>query len=372
VKCVGTRIGNYILDLRAVYKLGVFSDIKSEHIFFNNYLNDFITLGRKITNNVRLTIQKELCDQNSVLKKGFDNLFYPIDSVKMHLPLIIGDYTDFYSSKYHAENVGRIFRGEAEALAPNWKHMPIAYHGRSSSIVISGTEIKRPSGQFIINDKPIFGSSEKVDFELEIATVIGKENKLGSSISINDANDYIFGFCLLNDWSARDIQSWEYRPLGPFLGKNFATTISPWIITVEALEQFKTAGQDQSRTLNYLSDNQHQSFDINLSVFVNNTELVNTNFKNLYWTPQQQIAHHTVNGCNLRVGDLLGSGTISGPEEKGKGCLLEATYGGEKAINLNKEQIFFLRNDDKVELRGYCKKNGIRVGFGKASGKLKN
>jgi len=349
----------------------VFGEIKSKHVFSNDYLNDFIALGKVITNGVRSTIQQELCNDNSILKKEFDHLSHEIDSVQLHLPLIVGDYTDFYSSKYHAENVGRIFRGEAEALAPNWKHMPIAYHGRSSSIVVSGTEIKRPSGQFLINDEPLFGPSVKVDFELEMATVIGKENKLGVPININDANAYIFGFCLLNDWSARDIQSWEYRPLGPFLGKNFATTISPWIITIEALEQFKTAGQVQSETLKYLSDNQNQSFDINLSVVLNNTELVNTNFKNLYWTPQQQIAHHTVNGCNLRVGDLLGSGTISGPEPKGKGCLLEATYGGEKTINLNQEQITFLRNDDKVELRGYCKKNGIRVGFGKASGKLK-
>lgn len=352
-----------------MFDKGYFPKIK-EDVFETNDLNSFIKLGKKQTNYVRYILQNQLVDKASNLKIFSHDFFFNIKDVAMHLPVDVGDYTDFYSSKHHAENVGRLFRSEENALMENWLHMPIAYHGRSSSIVVSGTDITIPRGQLKEVNDVIFKSSEKVDFELEFATIIGKSNLLGQPIDINHSEDYIFGFCLLNDWSARDIQSWEYKPLGPFLGKNFATTISPWVITIEALQPFKTKASKQQKVLPYLQTKCPTTFNINLSVELNDKVLTQTNFSKLYWTVNQQITHHTANGCNLRVGDILGSGTIS--DEKAKGSLLELTFNGETPIVVNNEERTFLRNGDCVKLSGYAFKNGKRVGFGNAIGKLIN
>ena len=352
-----------------MYDAGFFEGIVVEEVFEKSFLNDFIQLGKSVTNRVRLIVQEELSLKDSSLRSNFSLYFFDVSSVTMHLPLKVGDYTDFYSSRHHAENVGRLFRGEENPLTENWLHMPIAYHGRASSIVVSGTEIVRPEGQLIKQNKVVFGPSEKVDFELEFAAVIGKSNQLGNSIDISHSEEYIFGFCLLNDWSARDIQSWEYKPLGPFLGKNFATTISPWIVTIEALKSFRVSVSPKTKVLPYLQMNHPESFDINLKVHLNDQEITHTNFSKMYWTVHQQIAHHTVNGCNLQVGDVLGSGTIS--DEKEKGSLLEQTYNGEKPLKIKGELRTFVENGDTVSLSGYAEKNGVKVGFGEAVGTLK-
>ena len=368
-KRIASRIGDFVIDLKLMFDKGYFPRIK-EDVFETNDLNNFIKLGKKQTNYVRYILQNQLVDKASNLKIFSHDFFFNIKDVTMHLPVDVGDYTDFYSSKHHAENVGRLFRSEENALMENWLHMPIAYHGRSSSIVVSGTDITIPSGQLKEGNDVIFKLSEKVDFELEFATIIGKSNLLGQPININHSEDYIFGFCLLNDWSARDIQSWEYKPLGPFLGKNFATTISPWVITIEALEPFKTKASKQQKVLPYLQTQCPTTFNINLSVELNDKVLTQTNFSKLYWTVNQQITHHTANGCNLRVGDILGSGTIS--DEDAKGSLLELTFNGETPILVNNEERTFLRNGDCVKLSGYAFKNGKRVGFGNAIGTLIN
>ena len=352
-----------------MYDSGCFPFIKSD-VFESEDLNAFIGLGKQDTTRVRLVIQRELTTKGSVLETDFSKYTYLVRDVSMHIPVNVGDYTDFYSSKFHAENVGKLFRSEEDALLKNWLHMPIAYHGRSSSIVVSETPIKIPSGQVASENTIVYKSSDKVDFELEFATVIGKSNPLGKPIDINRAEDYIFGFCLLNDWSARDIQSWEYKPLGPFLGKNFATTISPWIITIEALQPFKTKALKQEGILPYLRAACPTTYNIDLSVSLNGKVVTRTNFSKLYWTLSQQIAHHTINGCNLRVGDILGSGTIS--DEQEKGSLLELTYNGEKPIVVNSKKITFLKKGDEVVLRGFASKKGLKVGFGKAAGILTN
>lgn len=354
--------------MKALFDTGFFKEVVSEDVFEKEFLNDFIQQGKLKTSKIRTILKNELIHENSLLKKNFDFYFHDIESVELHLPIQIGGYTDFYSNKYHAENVGMLFRQDESPLTDNWLHMPIAYHGRASSIVVSGTEISRPYGQMIKDGKVIFGASEKVDFELEFATIIGKSNLLGNPIEINNADDYIFGFCLLNDWSARDIQSWEYRPLGPFLGKNFATTISPWIVTIEALEPFKVPSVKQKELLSYLHLEQPTSFDINLKVYFNDVEITQTNFSKMYWTVHQQIAHHTINGCNLQVGDVLGSGTIS--DENEKGSLLEQTFNGQTPLVIKGESRTFIENGDTVSLSGYAEKNGVKVGFGEAVGTL--
>lgn len=355
--------------MKALFDAGFFEGVVLEDVFEEEFINAFIQQGKLKTSKIRATLQNELILENSILKRDFDVYFHDIESVEVHLPIQIGGYTDFYSNKYHAENVGRLFRGDESPLTDNWMHMPIAYHGRASSVVVSGTEISRPYGQVVKDGKVIFGASEKVDFELEFATIIGKSNLLGNPIEINDAEDYIFGFCLLNDWSARDIQSWEYRPLGPFLGKNFATTISPWIVTIEALEPFKVPSVKQKEVLPYLHLEQPTSYDINLRVYFNDVEITNTNFSKMYWTVHQQIAHHTINGCNLQVGDVLGSGTIS--DEKEKGSLLEQTFNGQDPLVIKSERRTFIENGDTISLSACAEKNEIKVGFGEATGTLK-
>lgn len=373
-KRVGVAIGDFVLDLEKMYQQNLFQSIVDQNVFRSNYLNDYIALGKEKTSLIRSLIQQQLCNEESILKEQFDQYFLHQKEVVMFLPIQIGDYTDFYSSRYHAENVGSLFRDPENALPPNWLSMPIAYHGRSSSIVVSGTSIMRPMGQSFANKENELKhqTTAFLDFELEMATIIGKSNPMGTPINCTEAEEYIFGYALFNDWSARDLQKWEYQPLGPFTSKNFASTLSPWIVTSDALEPFKKRVTSQQNILNYLHSDQLYTYDIHLQVELNNNLITQTNFSNLYWTPTQQIAHHTVNGCNLQVGDVLASGTISGPEEKGKGCLLEMTDGGENPLILKNNEIrTFLRIGDEIKLSAYCEKNGVRLGFGENIGTIK-
>jgi fumarylacetoacetase len=297
----------------------------------------------------------------------------------MLMPVHVGDYTDFYSSKEHATNVGIMFRDPANALLPNWKHIPVGYHGRASSIVVSGAEVHRPKGQIKPADAtiPVFSASKQLDFELETAFIIGKENPLGDSISTAEAEDYIFGMVLFNDLSARDIQSWEYVPLGPFLSKNFASVISPWVVTLDALEPFRCSGPMQdTEVLPYLDFEGDRNFDIDLEVLIksgNATEVsvCKSNFRYMYWNMCQQLAHHTVNGCNMRIGDLCGSGTISGPDAGSYGSMLELTWKGTKPLKMpDGSERKFINDEDTIIMRGFCDKDGIRVGFGEAVVKI--
>lgn len=378
-KRVGTAIGDMILDLKLSSDLGVFDNLNFDfNVFENEHLNDFISLGKSITNNVRLIIQKELSDSSSVLR-NHSNLLIKQSDAKMHLPLKIGDYTDFYSSIEHATNIGSMFRDPSNPLLPNWKHMPVGYHGRASSIIVSGIDIYRPKGQVLFPDKkkPSFQLSSRVDFELEMGFVIGKNSNLGESISASEAEDYIFGKVLFNDWSARDIQKWEYVPLGPFLGKSFASSMSPWVVTLEALDLFRIDGPEQNpKVLPYLQYKGLKNYDINLEVVIhpdNSKESIvsSSNFKYMYWNMSQQLAHHTINGCNLNIGDLMASGTISGKDKGSYGSMLELSWGGKKPVILDDgNSRVFINDNDTVIMRGYCEKNGKRVGFGEVRTKL--
>ena len=369
-KRLATIIDNFVVDLYELAKLGYFNELKiKKSVFKNDYLNDFIGIGKTKTNAVRKRLQEILREEHIYEGKAF----YDVNSVELHLPIKIGDYTDFYSSEQHATNVGMMFRDPTNALLPNWKHIPVAYHGRSSSIFVSGKNFHRPKGQINKDENklPIFVPTSRLDFELEMATIIGKSNEIGESIDVHDAEDYVFGFQLLNDWSARDIQKWEYVPLGPFLAKNFFSSVSPWVITIEALEPFRVEAEIQNPTvLPYLQEKKHLNFDIKLEVIlqakgVEELIISQSNFKNMYWTVAQQIAHHTVNGCNLNIGDLLGSGTISGKELNSFGSLLEITWGGENSIILpNGAERKFLEDYDTIIFKGFAQKSGVRVDFG--------
>jgi fumarylacetoacetase len=295
------------------------------------------------------------------------------------MPVKIGDYTDFYSSIEHATNVGKMFRDAENALLPNWKHLPVGYHGRASSIIPSGVPIHRPKGQFkeAEMEAPVFGPSKRLDFELELAFITGKSTKLGDSVSTAEAEDYIFGFVLFNDWSARDIQAWEYVPLGPFLGKSFGSSISPWVVTLEALEPFRTQGPTQEpEVLPYLKSEKPGNFDINLEVYVqpegkSASKVCTSNFKYMYWNIAQQLAHHTINGCNINVGDMMASGTISGPTEDSFGSMLELSWKGTRPVKLETgEERRFIEDGDTVIMKGFAEKDGIRIGFGEVSSQV--
>ncbi|MEX0314134.1 MAG: fumarylacetoacetase [Allomuricauda sp.] len=372
----GVAIGEHILDLVAVAELDVF-DFNTA-VLEKEVLNDFISLGKEITNSVRKDIQHWLQDEDSVLA-GKPELFVLQSEAQMHMPVYIGDYTDFYSSIEHATNVGTMFRDPAKALMPNWKHIPVGYHGRASSIIASGEPIHRPKGQTLPKDSetPIFGPSQRLDFELEMGFITGKNTSLGESISTDEAEDYIFGMVLLNDWSARDIQKWEYVPLGPFLAKNFASHISPWIVTLEALDPFRVSGPEQNpKVLPYLEFEGTKNYDINLEVGIapEDTEeqvVCHSNFKYMYWNMAQQLAHHTVNGCNINIGDLYGSGTISGKDENSYGSMLELAWMGTKPLKMKDgSERKFIQDGDTVIMRGYAEKDGKRVGFGEVSAKV--
>ncbi len=380
---VGTRIGNYAIDLSALHQLGYFDDIlMPDDVFLQDSLNDFISLGRKKWRLVRDRIAEIFGKNSDGLQYNEEHrahVLYNIDEVEMQLPVRIGDYTDFYSSKEHAFNVGKMFRGAENALQPNWLHIPVAYHGRSSSIIPSGIPVHRPQGQKMPKgtDTPIFGPSRHVDFELEMAFITTDGNPIGEPIPVEEAEDYIFGMVLFNDWSARDIQRWEYVPLGPFLGKNFASSISPWIVTLDALEPFRTEGHKQEKEpLPYLQIKDKRTFDINLSVALQpegseETMLSKSNFKYLYWNMSQQIAHHTVNGCPINSGDMMASGTISGKTPNSLGSMLELSQNGETPVQLKDgSDRRFLEDNDTVIIRGYCKNNEVRIGFGEVRSKL--
>ncbi len=363
---VGVAIGEMILDLKLSSELGVFDHLTFDfNVFDNKFLNDFISLGKSITNDVRLTIQKELSDSSSVLRNNSSVLIKQSDA-QMHLPLKIGDYTDFYSSIEHATNIGSMFRDPSNPLLPNWKHIPVGYHGRASSIIVSGIEIYRPKGQVLLpnNKTPVFQPSSRVDFELEMGFVIGKKSNLGDSISTDKAEDYIFGKVLFNDWSARDIQKWEYVPLGPFLGKSFASSMSPWIVTIEALDLYKVKGPEQTpKVLPYLEYSDMKNYDINLEVSIKpegskESIVCSSNFKYMYWNMVQQLAHHTINGCNINVGDLMASGTISGKDKGSYGSMLELSWGRENPVSLDdRSSSLYINDDAAVNMCGYCEKD---------------
>lgn len=381
----GVAIGDYVLDLSVLEEKGFFkkTNLGSKKVFSKPYLNDFMAAGHQTWKQVRTILQMALSDENPILKDDQDLkkiALVPLTDVIMCLPAQIGDYTDFYSSKEHATNVGIMFRGKENALMPNWLHLPVAYHGRASSIITSGTDVVRPKGQTKPADaaEPVFGPTKLLDFELEMGFFIGPGNILSDPITIDKAYDHIFGMVLVNDWSARDVQTWEYQPLGPFLAKNFATSISPWIVTMEALEEFKTAGPKQEpEPLEYLRSKGDCAYDIKLDVSLTTPKqkeefiISQSNFKYLYWNMCQQLAHHTVNGCNMKTGDLLASGTISGPEKTSYGSMLELTWRGENPIKLpNGEERKFLHDGDTLTISGYCQGDGYKIGFGEVTGKI--
>jgi fumarylacetoacetase len=380
---IGTRIGDFAIDMGALQQLGYFEGIElTDDMFMQDTLNDFISDGKKTWRLVRNRLA-ELFDENNPKlrdnKVHRDVVIFKISDIEMLLPVQIGDYTDFYSSKEHATNVGKMFRDPENALLPNWLHIPVGYHGRSSTIVPSGVPVHRPMGQTLPlgETTPVFGPSRLVDFELETAFITTDVNIMGENILVNEAEDYIFGMVLLNDWSARDIQKWEYVPLGPFLSKNFASSISPWIVTMDALEPFRTKGPKQEPTpLPYLQQKGKHAYDINLEVYIEpeNSEaslVSKSNFKHMYWSMSQQLAHHTSNGCRVNSGDMMGSGTISGPTEDSYGSMLELTWGGKNPIKLkDNSERKFINDNDTVIMKGYCQNSLLRIGFGEVTSKL--
>ncbi|MDR7015400.1 fumarylacetoacetase [Acinetobacter sp. 3657] len=376
-KRVGVAIGDWVIDLAVLETHGLLQLDGNKDYFNQPTLNTFIESGKQNWQKVRQTLQNLLSIDNPTLRDNAELrklVLLQQNTVTLHLPIHVPGYTDFYSSKEHATNVGTMFRDPKNALLPNWSELPVGYNGRASSVIVSGTDIVRPSGQIKLpnSERPIFSATRKLDFELETAFIVGKATKLGQPISIEDASDHIFGMVLLNDWSARDIQQWEYVPLGPFNAKTFASAISPWVVTMEALEPFKVKGPvQQPQPLGYLQENIANSYDIHLSVEVQTPQspksdvICQTNFKYMYWSMAQQLTHHTIAGCNVQVGDLMGSGTISGPTEDSYGSLLELTWNTTKPLTLsNGETRGFLEDGDRVVMKGYCEKDGIRVGFG--------
>lgn len=375
---VVSAIGTKVVDLVVLSNLGFFNGIGIPEYALRSYsLNQFISLGKEMTRTVRDRLS-ELLQEGSRAEHEADSFLIEMSEVNMLLPVEIGDYSDFYSSKEHAMNVGTMFRGKENALKPNWVHLPVGYHGRASSIVVSGTDIHRPMGQLKKGDNPpIYGACERLDFELEVAFIVGKGTILGHRIPSADAEDHIFGLCMFNDWSARDIQVWEYVPLGPFLGKSFGSTMSPWIITLDALEPFRCPSPEQDpAVLDYLKYEGDKSYDINLIVEMSPsgnkpTTICKSNFKYMYWTMVQQLAHHSVNGCNFNVGDMCASGTISGQTEDSYGSLLELSWNGQNPLTLDDGSTrTFIEDGDTVNLKGYAEKDGVRLGFGDCKGKI--
>jgi fumarylacetoacetase len=375
-----TRIGDTVIDLSVLADFGFFDQMEVEDlsVFYAPVLNDFIDLGKPLTSKVRNRIAELFSMGNKELhdnKEAVELALNMADHVEMRMPVHVGDYTDFYSSIEHATNVGIMFRDPENALLPNWKHIPVGYHGRSSSIVVSGASIHRPNGQTKADDadKPSFGPSRLLDFELEMAFITGPGNKLGDPIPLEKAEDHIFGMVIFNDLSARDIQKWEYVPLGPFLGKNFGSVISPWIITLDALEPFRLDGPAQDPpVLPYLRFEGKKSFDISLEVIIKpqkgeENTVCRSNFKYLYWNMAQQLAHHTVNGCNLNPGDMCASGTISGPTPDSFGSMLELSWKGTKPLKLKDgSERKFIHDHDTIIMRGYAKNDNVRIGFGES------
>jgi fumarylacetoacetase len=376
-----SRIGDYAVDLEKLAWFHVFDDLEFdfEDVFSQTTLNVFIEMGPEAHRAIRKRIQQVFTA--GYFKDDDDDLFVSIQAFGLHhieritmlMPVKVTDYTDFYSSIEHATNVGRMFRDPANALLPNWRHLPVGYHGRASSIVVSGTNIHRPKGQTLPQgaDKPVFGPTKMFDFELEMAFVVSQPTELGDSVRAAEAENYIFGFLLFNDLSARDIQSWEYVPLGPFLSKNFGSVVSPWIVTLDALEPFRVQGPEQDpEVLPYLHTDGLRNFDINLEVIIQpeggaENLVCRSNFRYMYWNICQQLAHHTVNGCNINTGDLYASGTISGSEPGSFGSMLELTWRGANPLKLSDgSERKFINDNDTLIMRGYAEKEGLRIGFG--------
>lgn len=379
----GVAIGDYVVDLVYLQEHGFLDGFGLPPGVFNQKtLNEFFFLGRKKVGEIRERISELLRHDNDELRDNRaarEIALVPMTECQMQMPVLVPNYTDFYSSEEHATNVGSLFRDPKNALLPNWKHLPVGYHGRASSIVVSGTPIHRPRGQVKLPDSesPVFCPSRKMDFELELAFITSSNTALGRSISLKEAEDHIIGFVLFNDWSARDIQQWEYVPLGPFLGKNFGSTISPWVVTLDALESFRAEGPAQlPHVLPYLAFEGPRNFDIQLEVLLEpdkgeRVTLCRTNAKYLYWNIAQQLAHHTINGCNIQVGDLYASGTISGPSPGSYGSLLELTWNGQKPLHLSGgEERRFLEDGDTIIIQGHASREGVRIGFGRCEGKL--
>lgn len=381
---IGVAIGNQVLDLSVIRHLFTGPVLQSQQdVFAETTLNSFMGLGRAAWQEARSTLQRLLSAQEPLLCNNKDlrhRAFVPQSDAIMHLPAKIGDYTDFYSSKNHAYNVGCMFRGPDNALMPNWTHLPVGYHGRASSVVISGTPVRRPNGQTRPDESqpPVFGPCKLFDFELEMAFFVGPGNQLGEPISMEKVEEHIFGMVLMNDWSARDIQKWEYVPLGPFLGKNLGTTISPWVVTMDALKPFVVPNATQDpKPLPYLVHEDPYNFDIHLEVAIKGegmpkpATVCRSNFKFMYWTMKQQLTHHTVTGCNANPGDLMASGTISGETPDSYGSMLELCWKGTKTVDLgNGETRKFLKDGDDVIFTGYCEKDGVRIGFGSCTGQV--
>ena len=381
-KRIGVAIGEYILDLQTVFEENLIQN--SSYYSFDIYsqsLNTLMSLGREKVRLLREEISDLLNINTSIIcnnKSLFNKLFIKKNIATMHLPFEVSGYTDFYSSKEHAENIGRMFRDKNNPLLPNWLHIPVGYDGRAKSVIVSGTPIKRPHGQIKLESdiNPKFSTSRALDVEVEVGTVVGASSILGESIKIENAPDHVFGMVLVNDWSARDIQKWEYVPLGPFLAKNFATSISPWVVTLDALEPFRVPSPNQTpQVLPYLERKADWGIDLKLSLSIKTPQsrdpenISHTNFKYMYWDMMQQLVHHTVNGCPINTGDLLASGTISGKKDNSFGSLIELTQGGKKPISLKDgSQRTFLQNGDMVIISGHCQNENYRIGFGDVSG----
>jgi len=379
---VGVAIGKKILDLTRAEQDGFLKGTSGHPLFDQPRLNTFMQAGRQEWTHIRQQVFNHLksgsdLSNNQELQ---DQLLVNMEDATLHLPVDVKEFTDFYSSYYHAYNVGSLIRGPENALMDNWKHLPVAYHGRSSSVILSGQDIIRPRGQIkpADSDTPIFSPTQRLDFELEMGFFVGTGNEMGQPIPTSEASDHIFGMVLVNDWSARDVQVWEYRPLGPFLAKNFATSISPWVVTLDALEPFRTSGMTQDPVpMEYLQVEGDQAYDIKLEVHLQSEMMEEpkligkSNTTNLYWNISQQLAHHTITGCNTRTGDLMASGTISGEALDARGCLLEMTELGKKPLKLTStETRKFLEDGDTVTLKGYCQAENYRIGFGEVTSKI--
>lgn len=380
---VGVAIGDFVLDLAALETAGLIRFDNASGVFAQSSLNAFMALGPKVWTTTRARISELLRNDHPELRDNKElrnRALVPRNFADMHMPIAVQGFTDFYSSKEHATNVGIMFRGKDNALMPNWLSIPIGYNGRASTVVVSGTPIRRPRGQLKppTADMPVFGPCKRLDFELEMGVVIGQASAMGEMLTEQQAEEMIFGFTLLNDWSARDIQAWEYVPLGPFQAKAFGTSISPWIVTREALEPFRVKGPVQDPApLAYLQQKHAQNYDLRLEVDLRTEKtaqaatITRTNFKYMYWSSVQQLVHHASSGCAMNVGDLLGSGTISGPEKSERGSMLELSWGGAEPLDLgNGVQRSFLEDGDSLTMRGWCQGEGYRVGFGEVEGTI--
>lgn len=381
-KRVASRIGDFCIDLKALFVLGYLENLPfSLEDFDTDYLNPMMKKGKKAVRLLRERLSKLFQNDFQDLQKNehhVNQVLVAVENAQMSLPVQIGDYTDFYSSREHATNVGKMFRDPNNALLPNWLWIPVGYHGRASSIILN-EPVRRPKGQIKPSpeENPIYTACRRLDFELETAFITFDGKPMGERIGVNEAEDFIFGMTLFNDFSARDIQQWEYVPLGPFLGKNFASSMSPWVVTLDALQPFKIDGPIQEpEVLSYLKSEDNKSYDIHLHVILqpeNGEEntISKSNFKYMYWSMAQQLAHHTVNGCNIRCGDLMGSGTISGETPDSFGSMLELSWGGKNPILLSDgTERKFMEDNDTIIMRGYAKKDGVRIGFGEVSNKI--